>query len=551
MKSIQNRVLILLITGVLLVALLVGSVSILNIWRKSENDVSQTARLICSYEAEQIDGLVQRVQKSVDMEATFLRHQLTDLSAFQEDASYRAEFSEELEKVYASIAGDTDGAAAYYVRYAEELAESEQGFLYIRDSEEGVFREIELTNLATYPEDDTEHVGWYYIPLNKGEPTWLEPYYNRNMDIYMISYVIPVFQDDVFIGVVGMDIDFGLMQEELREVPIYSTGQAFFLSADGGIYDQVTPESEFSSWEERISEERLKELLTESDGGNTSQYLSYRQGGVKWAAMFYRLQNGMRLILTVESREINQDRNQLTEEILTIMIMTILVVGIGLRTIWRQIMRPLDNMTQMAQLVAAGSSNAVPDLTTQTREIQALLDAYQMMKQQIDDINVMALQDGLTGLGNKTAYNVMTVRLDQKIHDGTACFGFLVLDVNDLKEINDRMGHQYGDQYLKLLADLLKEAYPMSDIYRIGGDEFLVVSEDEETQKIPQRLRTLQDTLNRTFFPQNDTSPKDNLSVAAGAAVFDAKTDENTLQVFARADAEMYRLKRRMKQMKC
>lgn len=551
MKSIQNRILILLITGVLLVALLVGSISILNVWRKSENEVSQTARLICSYEAERINGLVQRVQKSVDMEATFLLHQLPDLTTFQEDTSYRAAFSEELQRVYASIAEDTDGAAAYYVRYAEELAESEQGFLYIRDPGEGVFREIELTNLSAYPEDDTEHVGWYYIPLNKGEPTWLEPYYNRNMDIYMISYVIPVFKDDVFIGVVGMDIDFGLMQEELREVPIYSTGQAFFLSTDGGIYDQVTPENESSSWRERISDGRLKQLLTESEDGNTSRYLTYMHNDVRWAAMFYRLQNGMRLILTVESGEINQERNQLTEEILTIMFMTILVVGIGLRTIWGQLMRPLDNMTRMAQLIAAGSSDSVPDLSTQTRELQALLDAYQKMRQQIDEINVVALQDGLTGLGNKTAYNVMTVRLDQKIHDGAACFGFLVLDVNDLKEINDRMGHQYGDQYLKLLADLLREAYPMSDIYRIGGDEFLVLSEDEETQNIQQRLRTLQDALNRTFFPQNNTVPTDHLSVAAGAAVFDSKIDANTLQVFARADAEMYRTKRRMKQMKC
>ena len=56
--------------------------------------------------------------------------------------------------------------------------------------------------------DDTEHVGWYYIPVKNGKATWMDPYLNSNVNVYMISYVVPIMIDNEAIGVVGMDIDF-------------------------------------------------------------------------------------------------------------------------------------------------------------------------------------------------------------------------------------------------------------------------------------------------------------------------------------------------------
>lgn len=60
-----------------------------------------------------------------------------------------------------------------------------------------------------YDPDDLEHVGWYYIPVKNGAPMWMDPYLNENINIYMISYIVPLFAEDgTSIGIVGMDIDF-------------------------------------------------------------------------------------------------------------------------------------------------------------------------------------------------------------------------------------------------------------------------------------------------------------------------------------------------------
>ena len=66
--------------------------------------------------------------------------------------------------------------------------------------------------LGIYDENDMEHVGWYYIPVRAGKPVWTEPYDNANINEKMVSYVIPVYDNNVLVGVIGMDIDFTIFQ---------------------------------------------------------------------------------------------------------------------------------------------------------------------------------------------------------------------------------------------------------------------------------------------------------------------------------------------------
>jgi len=74
------------------------------------------------------------------------------------------------------------------------------------------FKSLTPTDFSSYDKDDLEHVGWYYIPVNNGKPTWMEPYLNSNINVYMISYVVPIVIDNVKVGIVGMDIDFKEMK---------------------------------------------------------------------------------------------------------------------------------------------------------------------------------------------------------------------------------------------------------------------------------------------------------------------------------------------------
>ena len=88
----------------------------------------------------------------------------------------------------------------------------------------------------------------------------------------------------------------------------------------------------------------------------------------------------------------------------------------------------------------------------------------------------LALTDDLTGIYNRTAYSEHINKI-QNSHS-SEFFGIVVFDVDDFKVINDNEGHLEGDEILKFVAQSIKSIFkpPMNSVYRIGGDEFAVIS---------------------------------------------------------------------------
>lgn len=84
----------------------------------------------------------------------------------------------------------------------------------------------------------------------------------------------------------------------------------------------------------------------------------------------------------------------------------------------------------------------------------------------------MSTEDALTGLNNRHA---LAERIDNL---GNKSYGVISLDLNGLKEVNDKEGHEAGDKFITDASDILKSAFDLKDIYRIGGDEFLVIVDD-------------------------------------------------------------------------
>jgi diguanylate cyclase (GGDEF)-like protein len=113
------------------------------------------------------------------------------------------------------------------------------------------------------------------------------------------------------------------------------------------------------------------------------------------------------------------------------------------------------------------------------------------------------------------------------------------LDVDDLKTINDTLGHQMGDRALMRVADVLRETFRQSDIIaRIGGDEFAVMaleaSEENETQLLDRLKRRLQEV------NQESGAPYD-LSVSVGAARFPGDGTTRLEELLVMVDDAMYR----------
>ena len=154
------------------------------------------------------------------------------------------------------------------------------------------------------------------------------------------------------------------------------------------------------------------------------------------------------------------------------------------------------------------------------------------------ELDGVARTDPLTGLLNRRGFEQVLADHARRPFPGSVA----VLDLNDLKTLNDALGHPAGDAALQLLARALRGRFRVTDpICRIGGDEFVVVLADGTPGELCQRLVGLDRELAGQRLP--GTAEPTDLYVAWGVAGFDADLSAST----EAADKAMYARKRLMK----
>ena len=174
--------------------------------------------------------------------------------------------------------------------------------------------------------------------------------------------------------------------------------------------------------------------------------------------------------------------------------------------------------------------------------VKNILDTEQALEQ----MNVIALKDGLTGVNNKTAFDRYADELNIRIKAGTEKpeFAILMLDLNFLKLMNDNHGHDRGDEYLKNCCAVICHVYTHSPVFRVGGDEFTVLLMGEDYENREELLNQVQAEFGST---SKSAKPWERLSVAMGMAEYKPETDDKVETVLRRADRKMYLNKKKMK----
>ena len=153
----------------------------------------------------------------------------------------------------------------------------------------------------------------------------------------------------------------------------------------------------------------------------------------------------------------------------------------------------------------------------------------------------LSLIDELTGLYNRRVFSELAHQ-HLKLARRTARSILLVyVDLDDLKTINDTLGHQVGDHALVRVADLLRESFRQTDIIaRIGGDEFAVMAieaSEEHEEHLLSRLKA------RAFEVNQEEKAPYQLSISVGAARFTGEMPRKLEDLLAQVDQAMYREK--------
>ncbi|MFA6032418.1 MAG: diguanylate cyclase [Myxococcota bacterium] len=220
--------------------------------------------------------------------------------------------------------------------------------------------------------------------------------------------------------------------------------------------------------------------------------------------------------------------------------------GDGIELIFRgrRLVMPV-NRLQILDLLLSSYDMAVQ----QKRDLEivngALRKAQEELRLNALELKELSLSDELTVLSNRRGFMTLAeqqVKLSLRSRQG---FALLYIDLDNMKPINDRLGHKTGDQALVDTAAILRKSFRESDILaRIGGDEFVVLlvgAAGETSDVFVKNLKSTADGFNQTALRPFK------LQMSIGAVSFDPDGHEGLQELLQRADQAMYRVKQSRK----
>ncbi len=573
-SSISTKLILLIVIGAFLLAITLVAICVILTNRILTENTATQMNLFCEERGDDLDTEFLRVEDAVGSLARWTRNKIPDVKTISEDGKLRDSIVADADDLIRFMTEDNDFIQGAYIHYTLDITgvtDREEGVYYTRNSD-GKFSIIPFTQKEI--EEDPVADYWYYGPIKSGKAVWTKPYFDGSGGDHMISYVEPVFIGDTPVAVIGVDISFTRLLEWVDSIKYQKTGYMYLKEADGSAHyhaEDLGHDHFHSDADDQITENA--ELMGKDATGE--DLIRYNFEGKDRAMAFVTLRNGMKFVLCDGYDSVFGDRDRAIRVMIEISVGMTIVLALIAAFMANRITNPLRKLTAAANEISNGNYDVVlpPEANDEVGELSKTFrlaidrvrarvedvraqiaaqgqkieqDALILKKQESDLLTMrnLAYVDSLTGVKNKHAYEDTAGYIDEQIKNGTAQFAVIMCDLNYLKLINDNRGHQAGDIALKRAAKLLCNAFPMSTVFRIGGDEFVVIPSVIEYARIDELLDALKAMLRK----QKETSEDvlDRISFAFGTAVYDREKDSSFNDVFERADQKMYEEKKKV-----
>jgi len=536
-NSLRTRITVTTLSIILMAFTVTTLLSAVFIRTTESQKSDQLLKMLCETGERSLDYYFDSVQNTVLKVTSYAEEDLENVDTDEEFA----EHMERAREYFGLMASKTKGVLTYYYRIDPSVSSDVKGFWYTDLTGEG-FVEHEVTDITHYDVEDTSKLVWFTVPKHEGKPIWLPPYITDNLDVRVISYDAPVYWKGRFIGVVGIEVDYSTMAEEVNSLRFYDNGYAFLSDADGNLF--YHPRIDVA---DPASESTFEIPFSESDKNNVIRYTYH---GEKKEAVWRLLRNGMRLTVTVPVSETQGEWKELILNIVLGAVIVLISASLFLMYSTSRITKPLEELTKAAEQVDQGNYDFVLTYDRED-EIGRLTRSFKTLsgnvKMHISDLNGQVFIDALTNVKNKGALSNLLDELQLEISSSAKVpeFAVGVFDCDHLKYINDQYGHDKGDIYLKKAAHSICEVFKHSPVFRMGGDEFAVVLRNEDYHDIDALVELFDAAAEEINAAA--VVPWEQVQISKGFAVFDPSVGDTAENVMNRADQLMYDNKRKRK----
>ena len=573
-STISKRLMLVVAIGAIVLAATLVSVAIALSSKILTKGACAQMNLFCKERADDINLEMVRIEDAVGSLSRWTRSKIPDVETLKADGELRDAIVDDADDLILFMTEHNDFIEGAYIHYTLDVTgvtDREEGVYYTRN-DDGYFKTVAFTQEEIVNDPVAED--WYYGPIRLGEAAWTKPYYDYSVEEYLISYIEPIFIDGTPVALIGIDISFTRLIDWVDTFSYKESGYMFLKEADGSVhyhYDDLVNDHMHGDEIDRVQEN--EELMHEPDTGE--KLVRYFYEDSDRAMAFVMLRNGMKLVLCDDYANIFNERdNAIILMICLAIIITVLLAIVAVERVNR-ITDPLRKITEavravsennfdvelppesddeigelskMARLAIENAKSRAEKISSKVREQERKIEkSEKALKQQGEDLVAMknlAYVDSLTNVKNKHAYDDTVEYLNEMIKNGTAEFAVIMCDLNYLKHINDNLGHMAGDEAIQKTASILCKAFPLSTVFRIGGDEFAVIPTGLDYSRIDEKL----DALNEMLESQRKMSDNylERISIAFGCAFFDSAKDTSYQEVFVRADKMMYEEKKKI-----
>ncbi len=410
MKSIRTTLILCMLLPIVIAFILLGGTLTVYMNNISITDGNTNMLSSAKQTAESVDSVLGLIEAKVNLLAMSGNILADEGKIIAKDKDYFQTYEKEMNTVVIKATEDIPGLVASYIRYDPFLTYGTSGTFFTDADNDGKPEAVTPTDLAAYDPSDMEHVGWFYTPLKNKKATWMEPYFNANINKTIISYVSPVYlQSGKDFGVLGVDFDFAYLNKLLDEHQKFHEKECFLLNAEGKIlfHPDYTEGENFGEILGGKYKKVLAEILNKEEG-----YVN--EGSAKNAVLlgYHALSNGWKIVITPSHKAIYGDI-EILKNTLFIFISVYLLFMLALSVILgnRQA-RPILSLTKSVKKLSEGSldeeikvrsKNEIGALAKGLRQLVGQLKEYRLYIQEITD-SLNEMQDGNLDIRLKNEY---------------------------------------------------------------------------------------------------------------------------------------------------
>ncbi|MBF8982846.1 methyl-accepting chemotaxis protein [Lutibacter sp. B2] len=348
MKKISSKITIAIIVCALMVAIVVGSVSVFESSKNIKNEVNNTLLFMAQSYANDFSKDLKEVEGWIDGLNTNVISTF-NVEEFKKDPHYIEKYQERISPMIKILAEKTHGVQGMYFTLNPELTGKAYEIWYTSKGEDGKFEKIDSD---AYPEDpyikyfypENEEMSWYYNPIKMGKGVWDDPSFEKDVKVTVASYTEAVYKEDILIGVVGIDIDIEHIKDTIENMKVYDTGYVALFNNEYGslIHPTFTKEDNL-----KTVENGSFKFITEGMGKNDSGVIEYELKGEEKIMGYAHLSNGWIIALAPPVDEIFKPIDKLKSKIIILIFCGIVLsIIIGLY-MGKSISKPIEKITNL------------------------------------------------------------------------------------------------------------------------------------------------------------------------------------------------------------